>query len=109
MQRELVIPEAALRRLLREVDVPMSPVVEGVRQDTFENLARTLSALQREYESGDRGRRAQCRNLVITAKDHARLASRKTAAAHKAEMVEWMLVWLENPPLFETWLKVRRK
>jgi len=36
------IPEAALRKLLRETAVPLAPLVEGVRQDTFENLARTL-------------------------------------------------------------------
>ena len=99
------IPEAALRKLLRECEVPLAPLVEGVRQDTFESLARTLIGLQHEYEGADAGTRRHIRALVITAKDHARLASRRKP--EKAAMVEWMLVWLENPPVFETWYRLK--
>ena len=34
-----------LRRLLREAGVPLAPVVEGVRQEDFGALERTLLAL----------------------------------------------------------------
>jgi hypothetical protein len=105
LSRDLEIPESALRKLLRETETALHPMVEGVRQDSFENLARTLTALQREYESVDRERGRRIRKLVITAKDHARLASRRKP--EKLEMVEWMQIWLENPPVFEMWLKLR--
>ena len=28
--------------------------------------------------------------------------------AQKEEMVQWMLVWLENPAIFPQWVKLRR-
>lgn len=93
--------EPALRRIVRELGLPLEPVVEGVRQDSLDHLGRTLIALQREYEPGGPERRRSIRRMVITSKDHAKLASRRKP--EKAEMVEIMLVWLENPPLFESW------
>ncbi len=105
MSAELGIGERPLRKLLRETGVRLSPMVEGVRQDSFENLGRTLIALQDEYEGADAGVARAIRRLVITAKDHARLASRRKP--EKAEMVEWMLVWLENPPVFDSWCRLR--
>jgi hypothetical protein len=99
------IPEPALRKLLRETGVALAPVVEGVRQDTFDNLGRTLAGLQQAYQDGDAAVRRNVRAMVITAKDHAKLAARRKP--EKIEMVEWMLVWLENPPVFETWLRLR--
>ena len=101
---ELEIPEEALRKLLRECAVPLAPLVEGVRQDTWEHLGRTLIALQREYETGDQKRRQQCRRLVITAKDHAQFAARRKPGKH--EVVECLRVWLENPPVFESWWRL---
>lgn len=103
------IPEAALRKLVRAAGLPLTPLVEGVRQDDFDALERTLGALQDEYESalasGNTERARQCRSLVITSKDHARLAARRRP--EKQEMAAWMLVWLENPPVFRAWAKVR--
>jgi len=112
------VSEAYLRNLVRECGLPLDPLVEGVRQDTFENLSRTLVALAVEYEraaaAGNHTRAAACRRAVLTAKDHARLAVRRpgvTAAqtAMKREMVEWMLLWLENPALFPGWVAIRTK
>ena len=53
------------------------------------------------------------RDLVIAAKDRARWASRsdkveKSKRAMKAEMVEWMLVWLDDPAMFPAWSARRR-
>ena len=96
-----------LRGLLREAGVPLDPLVEGVRQDSFDSLERTLAALAREYAAGDRGVKDACRAAVIEAKDHARWALKRHP--EKQEMIEWMLVWLENPRIFETWVRLRRR
>jgi len=62
---------------------------------------------------GDRERARYCRKLVIQSKDNARLAARSAKAtpaktAEKEEMVQWMLVWLENPGVFPTWVRIRK-
>lgn len=98
------IPERSLRVYLREAGVPLTALVEGVRQDSADNLARTLIALQHQYLN-DPDSAGACRRMVITAKDHARLAARKHP--EKRQMIEWMLVWLDNPPVFEAWFKAR--
>lgn len=98
------IQESILRKLVRETELPLAPLVEGVRQEDFQSLGRTLIALQHEYlEGGERARAA--RALVLTAKVHAGFAARKKP--EKTEMIQWMLVWLENPGLFETWYTLR--
>lgn len=89
----------------------------GVRQKTFDELEQSLLEMEEVYtrakESGDRDRVQLCRSIVIQAKDHARLAacSTKVTAEKKAikeEMVQWLLVWLENPGVFPVWVKLRR-
>jgi hypothetical protein len=111
LRREFAgVPERALRQAVRETGLLLAPLVEGVRQDTFENLSRTLIAMQGEYEAalagGNLERARHCRSMVMMAKDHARLASRKRP--EKLEMVEWMRVWLENPPVFDVWCKLKK-
>jgi hypothetical protein len=100
-----------LRKLLREAGIPLSPLVEGVRQDSWQELCRTLFALLRVYEAGDGAAKATARRLVIEAKDHAKWAAARTPDAairdQKQEMAQWMIVWLENPPVFETWARLR--
>jgi hypothetical protein len=100
--------------MLRESGVALAPLVEGVRQDTFEDLERTLLALEREYAAGDEARRSACRREVIAAKDRARWAQRRLAEADprreiRAEMFLWMLTWLENPSVFPAWLALRKR
>jgi len=103
------VSESYLRKLVRECGVPLHPMVEGVRQATLDELEASLRQLLEEYEPGDPGRRRDVRRLVITAKDHARLAGRNPARrADKDEMVLWLTTWLENPPLFPDWVAVRR-
>jgi hypothetical protein len=100
------ISESYLRKLLRESGTPLAPVVEGVRQSTLDDLESSLQAMLEEYQQGDS---KQARKLVITAKDHARWAARNPEKREqKEEMILWMLTWLENPPLFPAWLKLRR-
>jgi hypothetical protein len=109
------ISEGYLRKLLRDSGTPLTPMIAGVRQSTLDELEASLLALLDEYEQGDPPRRAAVRRLVITAKDHARWASRKPRSASsdpsssKPEMILWMITWLENPPLFRDWVKLRRK
>jgi hypothetical protein len=99
-----------LRRILRESGVPLAPLVEGVRQETFEALESSLLSLVKEYEGGDVPYRTSLRRIVIEAKDHARWAGRQAdKRAEKKEMALWMLTWLENPPLFPQWIKLRRQ
>jgi hypothetical protein len=100
--------ENYLRKLLRDSGLPLAPMVGGVRQGGLDELEASLLALLTEYEQGDRVRRAAVRRLVILAKDHARWAMRKSReAADKEEMILWMVTWLENPPLFPEWVRLR--
>jgi len=105
-----------LRRLLRELSeetgIGLHPTVEGVRQHDFPSLQRSLTALAELYEGAPPAQQRELRRLVIEAKDHARLSFKTTARnpgkrATKEEMILWMLTWLENPPLFPSWVKVR--
>jgi hypothetical protein len=98
------ISDRTLRKLLRESGWPLDPLIEGVRQDTLEELERTLLALLEEYlHAVDPARKQACRHTVITAKDHARFR-----ADEKAEAILWMLTWLENPAVFPTWVRLRK-
>ncbi len=101
------ISDSYLRKLLRESGYPLAPIVEGVRQSTLDELESSLLALLEDYESSDAPRRQAIRKLIVTAKDHARWS----AANHpeKYEMILWMTTWLENPPVFRVWLKLRRE
>jgi hypothetical protein len=103
------VSESYLRKLVRESGVPLAPLVEGVRQGSFDELEASLLKFLDEYERGDPARRAAVRRVVITAKDHARLAARNLdKRAEKEEMLLWLLTWLENPPLFRDWVRLRR-
>lgn len=89
------VSEDYLRRMLRDTGLPLHPLVEGVRQDTPRELARTLIALARLYPAHP----AETRRLVLEAKQHARYLGR-------SEVHQWTLQWLENPGIFEPWAKL---
>ena len=90
--------------------MPLAPMVEGVRQGTFAELEASLLRLLAEYEGSDPPRRMAVRRLVITAKEHARLAARNPAKRpDKEEMILWLTTWLENPPVFREWVAIRRR
>ncbi len=106
------VADAYLRRLLRESGARLAPLIEGVRQSDFDELERTLVALSQLYSAGGRETRRVCRRAVMEAKQHARWAERRAAGDQrqiKAEMIQWMLVWLENPAVFPAWAPLRRK
>jgi hypothetical protein len=113
LQRLAPVSESYLRKLVRAAGLPMTPMVEGVVQDSFDHLAPTLAALEIEYEKSDAERRRAVRKLVITAKDHATFALKRMAPDDerremKEEMLLWMRTWLENPFVFSTWLALRQ-
>jgi len=104
------VSESYLRKLLRECGVPLDPMVEGVRQATFAEPEASLLRLLAEYEAGDPARRMAVRRLVITAKEHSRLAARDPGKRpDKEEIILWLTTWLENPPVFREWLNIRRR
>jgi hypothetical protein len=121
--RELVeglapISESYLRQLLADSGLPVEQPFGGVRQKTFQELERSLIEMEEVYarakETGDRDRAQQCRNAVIQAKDHARLAARSPKTSpekkiQKEEMIQWMLVWLDSPGVFPAWVKLRKQ
>jgi len=95
----------------------LEPLVEGVRQEGYDDLQRTLCNLERVYAAAsgkeDRARARECRRLVIEAKEHARFAGRRAKdegkRAMKEEMVLWMLTWLDDPGVFPVWVELRRR
>jgi len=112
------ISESYLRQLLRETGLPFAQPFAGIRQKSFEQLETDLLDMLAIYatamRTGDRQRALYCRRQVITAKDRARFIARnpKTAPdkqAQKGEMVQWMLVWLENPEVFPAWVEIRKR
>ena len=103
------VSESHLRHLLRESGLPLAPLIDGVRQDTLDALEGSLLKLLDEYEQSDRHRQVLVRRLVIAGKDHARWAARnEQKRTEKQEMILWMTTWLENPPLFRDWVRLRR-
>jgi hypothetical protein len=107
-----------LRELLLQTGIPIDQPYAGVRQHTLEELEESLRELLQVYETaletGDHRRARYCRRQVIAAKDKAKFQAQnpRTPAgkqALKEEMAEWMLVWLENPPVFPAWVEVRKQ
>jgi hypothetical protein len=98
---------------LKALDLPIAAPWHGVRQHSLDELEFSLVALSGVYETRT-DLRSFCRRTVIRAKDRARWASQNSRVAEhkrklKAEMAEWMLIWLSDPALFPTWVQLRRQ
>jgi hypothetical protein len=103
------ISESTLRKTLAAMDLAIEQPWRGVDTHSLDGLEETLIALAKYYVEDPKLARA----IVISAKDKARYAARnKNAAADKRnlklEMVDWMLVWLGDPAIFATWVRLRR-
>ncbi|MCX6612059.1 MAG: hypothetical protein NTW74_14545 [Acidobacteria bacterium] len=97
---------AYLRRLLRQTPVRLHPLVEGVRQDSFENLCRTLSGLSDVY--GVESKR--CRDCVLESKRHSQiLLARNPADAWRRQVLLHLNTWLENPVIYPVWSQLQKK
>ena len=118
LQRLAPVSESYLRELLRDTGLPFEQPYAGVRQHTFEELEESLREIGRVYAeaiaAGDRDRALYCRRQIISAKDRAKFLARNPSTApekkaQKEEMAAWMLVWLENPEVFPSWVEARKK
>jgi hypothetical protein len=97
---------------LQALEIAVDPPWFGVRQHSLDELEGSLRAIGEVYRNRECLRRF-CRKTVIRAKDRARWAARNPRVEEgkrrmKAEMVEWMLVWLGDPALFPSWVEIRR-
>ncbi len=97
---------------VRESGVAIRRPWSGLAAHSLEDLEESLCEFSRIYEARPDLRR-YCREQVIAAKERARWASRSPRVAEnkramKAEMVEWMLVWLGDPGVFPAWVRLRR-
>lgn len=114
MRRDLpAIAEKTLRDVLWELGPAVEQPYRGIRQHTLDELETSLLDMRRVYASRPE-LSAICREIVIQAKDRARFAARNPKAAAlkramKEEMLRWMLVWLEDPSMFEPWVRLRKK
>jgi len=98
---------------LLKAGITVEQPMRGVEQHGFDELETALIALAEVYAARPDLRRFT-RSQVIAAKDRARWASRnlrveEAVRRRKAEMLEWMLVWLDDPAMFETWVRLRRQ
>ena len=112
------VSESYLRRLLLDTGLPFEQPFAGIRLHTFAELEASLREMLAVYEAalaaGDRERARYTRRQVIGAKDRARFIARNPRTpepkkAEKAEMAQWTLVWLENPPVFPAWVEARKR
>jgi hypothetical protein len=95
-----------LRRLLRQTQVSLHPLIEGVRQDTIENLARTLSKLAEVYAEQPKEARAS----VLESKRHTQLAlQRKPGDTWRRTVLLHLNTWLENPAIYPIWAALQMK
>lgn len=103
-REELGLSESRFRQLIRASRAKLHPLVEGVRQESLDDCARTLLALDGEAAASSRAVREE----IIRARQHARFAQNRRPSPERAEMILWMTVWLENQPVFAEWLSRRR-
>ena len=97
-----------MKRRSRVINERSTTELGGVDLHTLDGLRRSLEELAVLYAERPR----EVREHVIAAKDRAKWAARNARAsvekrAVKAEMVEWMLVWLDDPAMFSTWVALR--
>lgn len=97
------VSDSHFRRLLRESGAALDPLVEGIRQESLASFERTFLALIDSSAT-----EVEKRREVIRSRDHARLAARRKPSPERDEMILWMTVWLENPPIFREWLALRK-
>lgn len=93
---------------IRRAGIPIAQPWRGVVQHTLDELELSLRELSDVYAVRPDLRR-YCRAQVIAAKDRARWALRSAERRRlKTEMVDWMLVWLDDPAMFPAWAGIRR-
>ena len=96
---------------LRACGIPIAAPWSAVATHSLEDLERSLREMSRIYEQRVDLRR-YCRDQVIGAKDRTRWIAGSPKVEDekrrvKSEMVEWMLVWLDDPAMFPQWVNIR--
>lgn len=103
------VSASSLRDWLHAAGIRLPQPHRGVWTKSLDELQESLTDMAEAYVDHP----VACRAVVIAAKDRTRFASRnpKVDAAkrtEKEEMVQWMLVWLDDPGIFATWAGLRR-
>ena len=85
-----------------------------VRTGSLEQARQSLLAMSREYaQAPDKARAVDVHRAVMRSKQHTMLALAGRMGdqkrKEKQEILEWLLVWLENPAIFASWLAVRER
>ena len=105
-QLRAAVPDISESTIRAGAGLPVGQPWLGVVQHSPDELENSLRDLGVVYETRPDLRR-YCRDQVIAAKERARrLVATKP---WKADMVEWMLVWLDDPAMFPAWIQVRRR
>jgi hypothetical protein len=104
------ISESSLRKWLREAGIRLPQPQRGVWTKSFEELEESLRDMADAYTREPK----LCRSIVIATKDRTRFAARNpkvddATRAEKEEMVQWMLVWLDDPSMFAGWVRLRQR
>jgi ATP/maltotriose-dependent transcriptional regulator MalT len=112
-QLKAALPDISDVTIRNAGSVQIAQPWRGVLQHSLDDLEASLRELSEVYTARP-DLRPYCREQVIAAKARARFASRSAKVEDgkrhlKAEMVEWMLVWLADPAMFPTWAALRRK
>ena len=110
--------------ILHETDVEIDRSLGGIPPDlrgrvhagTPQAAAESLLAMSGEYARAraakDAVRAEDVRRAVRQAKDRLRLTLRRKnlrdeTRSEKQELVDWFLVWLENPGVFPAWIEAK--
>ncbi|MEZ5366723.1 MAG: hypothetical protein R2748_31380 [Bryobacterales bacterium] len=118
------INQAYLLDLLHQTEVEVDRSLGGlpldlrgqVHSNTPDAAAESLIAMSAAYakarQAGDAVRAEDVRRAVRQAKDRLRLTMRRKnlrpeTRAEKESLLQWFLVWLENPLVFPAWLGAR--
>lgn len=97
---------AYLRKQLLERGQDLHVLIEGVRQDTQENLERTLTALAAVYEEQP----LEARRKVLESRMHLDFVLRKDPKNPLRRVVLLHLrTWLENPPVYPLWVALQKQ
>lgn len=106
LQRVSGLSAGYLRKRLIERGVDLDPLVEGVRQDSVENLERTLIALAGAYEI----RPSEARAKVLEGRRHLDFALRREPESElrKTSLLH-LRTWLENPPVYPLWIALQKQ
>ena len=107
------VSRSYLRELLKTMDLPLDPWVRGVSLHSPDDLRHSLLAFAKLYiTTEDRTRQRELRADVIEAKTRLRaLISKTIESALRAEresMLVEVMTWLENPGIFDLWVKLKK-